>query len=85
MIASYPNDRPFPSVLILGLGLADTVRRNTSIDWTARESIRAKLRIMAKRILRKYAYLLDKQQKATQTVIDQAGDARSPVSLLPSS
>jgi len=59
--------------------LADTVRRNTSIDWTIRESIRAKLRVMVKRILRKYGYPPDKQEKATQTVIEQAellcGDA----------
>ncbi len=52
--------------------LADTVRRNTSIDWTIRESIRAKLRVMVKRILRKYGYPPDKQEKATQTVIEQA-------------
>jgi type I restriction enzyme R subunit len=52
--------------------LADTVRRNTSIDWTIRESIRAKLRVMVKRILRKHGYPPDKQEKATQTVIEQA-------------
>ncbi len=53
--------------------LAETVRRNnTSIDWTIRESIRAKLRVMVKRILRKYGYPPDKQEKATQTVIEQA-------------
>ncbi len=52
--------------------LADTVHRNTSIDWTIRESIRAKLRVMVKRILRKYGYPPDKQEKATQTVIEQA-------------
>jgi type I restriction enzyme R subunit len=52
--------------------LAATVRRNTSIDWTIRESIRAKLRVMVKRILRKHGYPPDKQEKATQTVIEQA-------------
>jgi type I restriction enzyme R subunit len=52
--------------------LANTVRRNTSIDWTIRESIRAKLRVMVKRVLRKYGYPPDKQEKATQTVIEQA-------------
>jgi type I restriction enzyme R subunit len=52
--------------------LADTVRRHTSIDWTIRESIRAKLRVLVKRILRKYGYPPDKQEKATQTVIEQA-------------
>jgi len=52
--------------------LADTVRRNTTIDWTIRESIRAKLRVLVKRVLRKYRYPPGKQEKATQTVIEQA-------------
>ncbi len=52
--------------------LVDTVRRNVTIDWTAKESVRAKLRTMVKRILRKYGYPPDKQEKATQTVLEQA-------------
>lgn len=52
--------------------LVDTVRRNTTIDWTVREAVRAKLRVMVKRILRKYGYPPDKQEKATQTVLEQA-------------
>jgi len=52
--------------------LVDTVRRNTTIDWTVRETVRAKLRVMVKRILRKYGYPPDKQEKATQTVLEQA-------------
>jgi len=52
--------------------LADTVRRNATIDWTLRESARAKLRVMVKRTLRKYDYPPDKQKKATETVIQQA-------------
>ena len=52
--------------------LVDTVRRNVSIDWTAREHVRAKLRVMVKRVLRKYGYPPDKQEKATQTVLAQA-------------
>ncbi len=43
-----------------------------TIDWTVRESVRAKLRVMVKRILRKYGYPPDKQEKATQTVLKQA-------------
>lgn len=43
-----------------------------TIGWTVKESIRAKLRIMVKRILRKYGYPPDKQEKATQTVLEQA-------------
>ena len=52
--------------------LVETVRRNVSIDWTVKESVRAKLRTMVKRVLRKYGYPPDKQEKATQTVLEQA-------------
>jgi len=52
--------------------LVDAVRRNVTIDWTVKESIRAKLRTMVKRILRKHGYPPDKQEKATQTVLAQA-------------
>lgn len=52
--------------------LVATVRKNVSIDWTIRESVRAKLRVVVKRILRKYGYPPDKQEKATQTVLEQA-------------
>jgi type I restriction enzyme R subunit len=52
--------------------LVETVRNNVTIDWTVKESIRAKLRIMVKRILRKHGYPPDKQEKATQTVLEQA-------------
>ncbi len=56
----------------IALELLDTVRKNTTIDWTVKESVRAKLRVMVKRILRKYGYPPDKQEKATQTVLAQA-------------
>lgn len=52
--------------------LVEAVKRNVTIDWTAKESVRAKLRVLVKRILRKYGYPPDKQEKATQTVIEQA-------------
>ena len=52
--------------------LVDMVRRNVTIDWTVKESVRAKLRIMVKRILRKYGYPPDKQESATRTVLEQA-------------
>ncbi|HUU39336.1 MAG TPA: HsdR family type I site-specific deoxyribonuclease, partial [Desulfatiglandales bacterium] len=52
--------------------LVETVHRNTTIDWTVKEAVRAKLRTMVKRILRKYGYPPDKQEKATQTVLEQA-------------
>ncbi len=52
--------------------LVQTVRKNVSIDWTLRDSVQAKLRVMVKHILKKYGYPPDKQQKATDTVLDQA-------------
>ncbi len=52
--------------------LVDTVRNNVTIDWTLRENVRAKLRAMVKRILRKHGYPPDKQEEATVTVLEQA-------------
>ena len=52
--------------------LTHTVRQNVTIDWTLRENVRAHLRMLVKRILRKYGYPPDKQEKATQTVLEQA-------------
>ena len=52
--------------------LVRTVRSNVSIDWTVKESVRAKLRVMVNRVLKKYGYPPDKQEKATQTVLEQA-------------
>jgi type I restriction enzyme, R subunit len=52
--------------------LVETVRRNVSIDWTAKEAVRAKLRAMVRRVLRKHGYPPDKQEKATMTVLAQA-------------
>jgi type I restriction enzyme R subunit len=52
--------------------LVETVRDNVTIDWTLRENVRAQLRVLVKRILRKYGYPPDKQEKATQTVLEQA-------------
>jgi type I restriction enzyme R subunit len=52
--------------------LVATVRANVTIDWTIRENVRAQLRVLVKRILRKYGYPPDLQEKATQTVLEQA-------------
>ena len=52
--------------------LVDTVRKNTSIDWTVRENVQAKMRIAVKKILRKHGYPPDMETKATETVIEQA-------------
>ena len=52
--------------------LVQTVRSNVTIDWTLRENVRAQLRVLVKRILRKHGYPPDKQEKAVQTVLEQA-------------
>jgi len=57
---------------IIARELVATVRNNVTIDWTLRENVRAQLRVLVKRILRKYSYPPDKQEKATQTVLEQA-------------
>lgn len=52
--------------------LVETVRKNVTIDWTLRENVRAKIRTYVKRILRKHGYPPDKEEQATQTVLEQA-------------
>lgn len=52
--------------------LVETVRKNVTIDWTVKESVRAKLRVIVKRILRRHGYPPDKQEAATNTVLQQA-------------
>ena len=52
--------------------LVKTLRKNVTIDWTAKDSVKAQLRIDVKRILRKYHYPPDKQVQATQTILEQA-------------
>lgn len=52
--------------------LVETVRRNTTIDWTLKESVKANLRRLVRRILNKYGYPPDMQPKAVQTVLEQA-------------
>jgi type I restriction enzyme, R subunit len=52
--------------------LVVAVRKNVTIDWTIRENVRAQLRVIVKRILRKHGYPPDQQESATQTVLEQA-------------
>ena len=52
--------------------LVKAVRDNVAIDWTLRENVRAYLRVLVKRILRRHGYPPDKQEKATETVLEQA-------------
>lgn len=56
----------------IALELTQKLRRSVTVDWSVRESVRARLRVMVKTILRKYKYPPDKQDEATETVLKQA-------------
>jgi type I restriction enzyme R subunit len=61
-----------PTLRQIAQELVRTVRANVTIDWTLRENVRAQLRVLVKRILRQHGYPPDKQEQATQTVLEQA-------------
>jgi type I restriction enzyme R subunit len=61
-----------PTLAMIARELVETVRANVTIDWTIRENVRAQLRVVVKRILRKHGYPPDKAERATQTVLEQA-------------
>jgi type I restriction enzyme R subunit len=61
-----------PTLTTIARELVEVVRNSVTIDWTEREAVRAKIRVMVKRILRKHGYPPDKQERATQTVLQQA-------------
>lgn len=61
-----------PTLQTIARELVATVRKNMTIDWTLRENVRAQMRVLVRRILRKYGYPPDKQERATQTVLEQA-------------
>ncbi|HLW30749.1 MAG TPA: DUF3387 domain-containing protein, partial [Aequorivita sp.] len=56
----------------LAVVLYEKVKENASIDWTIKESVKAKLKVMVKRVLRQYGYPPDMQKLATETVLKQA-------------
>lgn len=56
----------------IALELTQMIRSSVTIDWTQRDSVQAEIRLKVKKILRKYGYPPDKQEKATQTVLAQA-------------
>ena len=57
---------------VIATALISQVRKSVSIDWTLRESARARIRVMVKRILNKYGYPPDLQEEAVKTVLQQA-------------
>ncbi|MCB1675851.1 MAG: type I restriction endonuclease subunit R, partial [Halioglobus sp.] len=52
--------------------LVEQVRKNATIDWTVKETVRSRMKVMVKRILRKHGYPPDKQASATETILQQA-------------
>jgi type I restriction enzyme R subunit len=60
-----------PTLKEIARELVATVKKNVTIDWTMRENVRAHLRVIVKRILRKYGYPPDKQERATALVLEQ--------------
>jgi type I restriction enzyme R subunit len=56
----------------LAIVLVDRVRKNATIDWTVKESVRSRMKVIVKRLLRQYGYPPDKQKIATETVLSQA-------------
>jgi type I restriction enzyme R subunit len=60
------------NLYIIAREVAKSIRNNVSIDWTIKESVRAKLRTAVKRVLRKYGYPPDQQESATDLVLQQA-------------
>jgi len=57
---------------VIAAELVTQIRKSVTIDWTLRESARAKVKVMVKRILRKHGYPPDLQEEATKTVLLQA-------------
>ena len=57
---------------VIAAELVTQVRKSVTIDWTIRESARAKIKVMVKRILKKHGYPPDLQEEATKTVLAQA-------------
>ncbi len=56
----------------IALELTASLRKSVSVDWAVRENVRAKIRLMIKRILRKYKYPPDQEENAIQLVLQQA-------------
>ena len=59
-------------LLVIAHELMVSLRENVTVDWAHRESARARMRVLVKRILRKYGYPPDLQDSAVQTVLQQA-------------
>jgi type I restriction enzyme R subunit len=57
---------------MIAVELTENLRNNVSVDWSVRETVRARLRLLVKRILRKYKYPPDREARAVELVLQQA-------------
>ena len=56
----------------IAVKLVQSLRKSVTVDWAVRETVRARLRVMVKTLLKRYKYPPDKQEEATETVLKQA-------------
>ena len=56
----------------IAVELVQSLRKSVTVDWAVRETVRARLRVMVKTLLKRYKYPPDKQEEATETVLKQA-------------
>ena len=61
-----------PKLRVVAQELVTAMRKNTSVDWTIRESVRAKIRVVVKKILRHHGFPPDLQDSAVKLVLEQA-------------
>ena len=57
---------------VIAREVVKTLRANVTVDWTIKDSVRARLRVLVRQILRRYGYPPDLQAEAVRTVITQA-------------
>ena len=61
-----------PKLRIVAQELVTAMRKNTSVDWTIRESVRARIRVVVKKILKTHGFPPDLQDAAVKLVLEQA-------------
>lgn len=69
---SAVKDLGEPILKKIAQDLVKEIKASIKIDWTVKESVRAEMRVRIRRLLRKHGYPPDKQEQATQTVLQQA-------------
>lgn len=67
-----PHELGHETLKKIAVELTVSLRRSVTVDWARRETVRARLRVMVKTLLRRYKYPPDRQEEATETVLKQA-------------